>query len=105
MSKILIIPDMHLKPAILNMAERILACKKADKIVILGDLLDDFYAKPEDYERFWQKFMQFYREHKDQIVLLYGNHEVAYLIGRHVTGNIKAGEKHTELTGKYEIAA
>jgi hypothetical protein len=100
MSKILIIPDMHLKPAMLDMAERILAYKKANKIVILGDLLDDFYAKPEDYERFWQKFMQFYEERKDQIVLLYGNHEVAYLIGRHVTGNIKAGGKYADLYAK-----
>jgi hypothetical protein len=88
---------MHLKPAMLDMAERILAYKKADKIVILGDLLDDFYAKQEDYGRFWQKFMQFHEELKDKIVLLYGNHEVAYLIDRHVTGNIKAGEKYAEL--------
>ncbi len=100
MGKILVIPDMHLKAHMLDMAESILGHERIVKIIILGDLLDDFYARPEAYEAFWQKFMSFYETNKDRIVLLYGNHEVAYLLGRPVTGNTRHGEKYARRYAK-----
>ncbi len=100
MRRILVIPDMHLKTHMLGMAERILGHEKIDKIIVLGDLLDDFYARPETYEAFWRKFMRFYAPNKDRIVLLYGNHEVSYLLGHPVTGNTKHGEEYARRYAK-----
>ncbi len=94
MSKILVIPDMHLKPTMLDATERILTYEKIDKIIILGDILDDFFAEPETYELFWQRFTNFYMSHKNQTVLLFGNHEVGYLIGHRVTGHTEWGAQY-----------
>ena len=94
MSKVLVIPDMHLKSAILDLAEQILARERIDKIVVLGDLLDDFYTKSEDYDDFWLAFMRFYSRYKNKIVLLYGNHEAGYLLNRGMSGTTKWGEKY-----------
>lgn len=39
--KVLIIPDVHLKPWMFRDAEMIFLEKKADRAICLGDLLDD----------------------------------------------------------------
>ena len=40
--KILVIPDVHLKPWLFNMAEKILNAGKADKAVCLMEIPDDW---------------------------------------------------------------
>ena len=42
MSKVFVIPDVHLKPWIFDKAEELLFQSEYDKIVCLGDLVDDW---------------------------------------------------------------
>jgi len=49
MSKVFVIPDVHLKPWILDKAEEILSQKEYDKVVCLGDLVDDW----DQEKRIW----------------------------------------------------
>ena len=41
MGKVFVIPDVHLKPWMFDKAEEILSRSEYDKIVCLGDLVDD----------------------------------------------------------------
>ncbi len=41
--------------------------------------------------------MEFYETYRDKLILLYGNHEISYLINRPVTGNTKTGERYAKL--------
>lgn len=79
MSRVLVIPDVHLKPWIFDEAE------KADKssyedIVVLGDLVDD-WGKGNDidaYEETLKRAAEFEKEHGESL-WCYGNHDVSYL--------------------------
>ena len=42
MSKVFVIPDAHLKPWMFDKAEELLSRSEYDKIVCLGDLVDDW---------------------------------------------------------------
>ena len=42
MSKVFVIPDVHLKPWMFDKAEELLSRSEYDKIVCLGDLVDDW---------------------------------------------------------------
>lgn len=42
MSKVFVIPDVHLKPWMFDMAEKKMKTAKYDRIVILGDIVDDW---------------------------------------------------------------
>jgi len=42
MSKVFVIPDVHLKPWMLGKAEELFSRSEYDKIVYLGDLVDDW---------------------------------------------------------------
>ena len=44
--KVLVIPDVHLKPWMFEKAEKILKRKKAERAVCLMDLADDFRESP-----------------------------------------------------------
>ena len=80
MSKVFVIPDVHLKPWIFDKAEELLSQNEYDKIVCVGDLVDDWdqeknlvlYAETFDaVEKFVNRYPNF--------LLCYGNHDVSYL--------------------------
>ena len=80
MSKVFVIPDVHLKPWIFDKAEAFLSRNEYDQIVCLGDLVDDWdqeknlvlYAETFDaVEKFVNRYPNF--------LLCYGNHDVSYL--------------------------
>lgn len=78
--KILVIPDVHLKPYMFRQADEILERGKADQAVCLMDLPDDW---GQEYN------LELYRETFDEAIAfavkypstlwVYGNHELCYL--------------------------
>ena len=78
--KVLIIPDVHLKPWMFSDAEEILKEYPVDQIVCLGDLVDDWDC--QDNAAIYQETMdaarKFNHEHYGTY-WCYGNHDLAYL--------------------------
>lgn len=96
MSKVLVIPDTHLKPKMFDLADLIMAENKVDYAVQLGDNVDDFYAFEDDYRSHNARMVLFNHEHPNT-VWLWGNHEMSYLLNRPVTGNIYCGKTYAKL--------
>ncbi len=79
MGRVLVIPDVHLKPWIFDMADRVDE-SSYDDIVVLGDLVDD-WGKGNDlnaYRETLERAVEFGKEH-DRSLRCYGNHDVSYL--------------------------
>ena len=79
MSRVLVIPDVHLKPWIFDEADKVDKSSYED-IVVLGDLVDD-WGKGNDlgaYEETLNRAAEFGKEH-DESLWCYGNHDVSYL--------------------------
>lgn len=107
MSRVLVIPDVHLKPWIFDMADKI-DKSSYDDIVILGDLVDD-WGKGNDldaYRETLDRAVEFGKEH-DRSLWCYGNHDVSYLwdameSGYSVQARITAIEGITKLENVLE---
>ena len=79
MSRVLVIPDVHLKPWIFDEAEKVDKNSYED-ILVLGDLVDD-WGKGNDldaYEETLKRAAEFGKEHGESL-WCYGNHDVSYL--------------------------
>lgn len=79
--KVLVIPDVHLKPEMFDRAEQILATGQADYAIQLGDLVDD-WGKLDDneaYEDTLERALRFAEQHPDT-KWLYGNHDFLYTV-------------------------
>ncbi|SEF60198.1 Calcineurin-like phosphoesterase [Butyrivibrio sp. Su6] len=79
MSRVLVIPDVHLKPWIFDEADKVDKSSYED-IVVLGDLVDD-WGKGNDidaYEETLKRAAEFGKEHGESL-WCYGNHDVSYL--------------------------
>ena len=91
--KILVIPDIHLKPWMLDMASKILEVGKAENAVFIGDLVDDFgkqYAL-DLYEGTINSLIDFIKQYP-KTLLCYGNHDVSYLWKYNESGYSKMAE-------------
>lgn len=96
MSKVLVIPDTHLKPKMFDLADKIMKEHRVDYAVQLGDNVDDFYCYDDQYRNHNARMLQFKYDHPDT-VWLWGNHELSYLLDRPVTGNIYCGKTYAKL--------
>ncbi len=79
MSRVLVIPDVHLKPCIFDEADKV-DKSSYEGIVVLGDLVDD-WGKGNDlgaYEETLNRAAEFGKEHGESL-WCYGNHDVSYL--------------------------
>ncbi len=79
MSRVLVIPDVHLKTQMFDLAESV-DKGKYDNIVCLGDYVDD-WGKGNDkelYEKTLDRVAEFAAKHKEAF-LCYGNHDISYL--------------------------
>ena len=79
MSRVLVIPDVHLKPWIFDEAEKVDKNSYED-VAVLGDLVDD-WGKGNDldaYEETLKRAAEFGKEHGESL-WCYGNHDVSYL--------------------------
>ena len=82
MNRTLFAGDLHAKgdllPFISNIADR----EHADRIVLLGDICDDWHVSNTGMIRFMERFASWYRAEsgRREIVPLLGNHDVPYLM-------------------------
>ncbi|SDA38416.1 Calcineurin-like phosphoesterase [Lachnospiraceae bacterium G11] len=80
MSKVFVIPDVHLKPWIFDKAEELLFQNDYDQIVCLGDLVDDWGQEKNLglYTETFKAIEKFINRHPN-FLFCYGNHDVSYL--------------------------
>lgn len=78
--RILVIPDIHLKTWIIEAAEQVIMAEHPDKVVFLGDLVDDFGCKNNKtaYIQTVDAVVAFFQKHSEAYLCL-GNHEASYL--------------------------
>lgn len=62
MSKILVIPDTHLKPKVFDLADKIMHEHEVDYAVQLGDNFDDFYCFELEYKTHYARMEQFAKD-------------------------------------------
>lgn len=79
MSKVFVIPDIHLKPWMLDTADKQISAGNYDTIVFLGDLVDDWDQQENIglYEEIFDTLAEFIRKHP-RFLYCYGNHDVSY---------------------------
>lgn len=87
MSKVFIIPDVHLKPWMFEKASQLILEGSYDTVVMLGDLVDDWYQEKnlDLYNETFDAAVAFANKHKNTI-WCYGNHDVSYLWGKLESG-------------------
>ena len=80
MTKILVIPDVHLKPFIFERAAQLMRENVADRAVSLGDLADDHRKKKNIslYAETYDAAISFAKEFPETL-WCYGNHDYSYL--------------------------
>ncbi len=80
MSRIFVIPDVHLKPWIFARADELVSAGSYDAVVMLGDLVDDWgmQLNTDLYNRTFDAAIAFAAKHPDTF-WCYGNHDVSYL--------------------------
>ena len=80
MSKVLVIPDVHLKPWIFDQAVDIMENTDCERAVCIGDIVDDWGCEYNVglYEETLNKAVDFARKYPDTL-WCYGNHDLAYL--------------------------
>ncbi len=95
--KVLVIPDIHLKPWIFDMAEEILEAGKAEKAVCLMDIPDDWgmQFKTDKYEETLEVARNFAVRYPDSL-WCWGNHDVSYIWGKLETGYSPYAEEIVE---------
>lgn len=88
MSKVLVIPDVHLKPEMFDHAEAILKAGKADYAVQLGDLVDDWGkgTNIKAYEDTFERAIKFANDFPNTVWVC-GNHDFAYLYKKTPSGH------------------
>ena len=81
--RVLVIPDIHLKPWIFDRTEKILRDGKADRAVCLMDMPDDWNMEfqIERYKETFDRAIAFAEDYPDTL-WCYGNHDVSYPWGR-----------------------
>lgn len=85
--KIIVIPDVHLKPWLFDVADEILSDRRADASVCLMDLADDWDMAfhIDAYEETYDRAIAFAKKYPASM-WCYGNHDVSYIWGRTETG-------------------
>lgn len=85
--KILVIPDVHLKPFIFDRASALLNSGAAEAAVCLMDIADDFNQQYNIslYEQTYDRAIRFQNDFP-QTLWCYGNHDLSYVWNRLETG-------------------
>lgn len=85
--KVLVIPDVHLKPELFDRADELLKADIAERAVCLMDLADDFGQEYNIllYERTYDRAIRFQKDHPDTL-WCYGNHDLSYVWNMMETG-------------------
>ena len=85
--RILVIPDIHLKPFMFMRASEIAESVKADRIVCLMDIADDWGEQwnLELYSKTYDAAIEFAKKYPDTL-WCYGNHDACYMFDKRETG-------------------
>lgn len=78
MSKVLVIPDVHLKVEVIERGLELAKKYRADTIVMLGDYFDDWHSIDRDYDDMLIYIRNVLRNNPN-IIPLFGNHELSYM--------------------------
>ena len=100
MAKVLIIPDIHLKPWILRRVDEILEKEAYDRIAFLGDVVDDWNQENNQalYDETFDKMIELIAKYKNLTPLFcYGNHELSYVWEKNETGYSPMAKKNVLL--------
>lgn len=91
--KVLVIPDIHLKPWIFNEAENLMKKGVADRAVCLMDIADDWNMgyQIQLYEETYDRAIQFAKDFPETL-WCYGNHDISYVWNRMETGYSRIAE-------------
>lgn len=78
--KVLVIPDIHLKPFMFRQADELMRSQHVDKAVCLMDIPDDWgkQDKQDEYAETFDAAEAFQKDHPDTL-WCYGNHDLCYL--------------------------
>lgn len=92
--KVLVIPDIHLKPYIFDAAEKILKDGKADQAVCLMDIADDWNKEYDIslYASTYDRAIDFAKRFPATL-WCYGNHDISYVWNKLETGYSPYAEK------------
>lgn len=73
-------PDVHLKPWMFDKAKEIIEKNDFDRVVLLGDLVDDWDQENnlELYKKTLNRTIEFIKDYPDTLYC-FGNHDVSYL--------------------------
>lgn len=87
MSRVFIIPDVHLKPWMFDEADKLIRQGIFDEVVMLGDLVDDWGQEHNRtlYNETFDTVIDFVDKHPNTR-LCYGNHDVSYLWEKEESG-------------------
>ena len=80
-SRVLVIGDLHTKIANLEKAIKTFEDEKFDKVIFLGDYVDDWNTPPEASRNVLVKLLEFKYKYKDKCILLLGNHDLSEWLG------------------------
>lgn len=77
--RLAVIGDLHTKLGVFHQAKELV--KDYDKLIFLGDYVDDWLAKPEDSKQILKELIALKKKYPKKITLLLGNHELSEWLG------------------------
>lgn len=82
MTRTLFIGDLHAKPDLLPLISHVADREHAHRIILLGDICDDWNISNNGLARFFDTFAAWYRHESDEreVVPLLGNHDAPYYL-------------------------
>lgn len=85
--RVLVIPDIHLKPWIIEKADDIMKAESLKKAVFLGDIADDWDKQGDIglYNETYRMVMEFTEKYQEAL-FCYGNHDISYIWKKLETG-------------------
>lgn len=75
--KVLCVGDIHAKVWILPRVTHLIEDEHFDKVILMGDYLDDWNATPADNELVAKQITNLKEQYKNKIVILWGNHDIS----------------------------
>ena len=78
----LFVGDLHAKADLLPLITRVARREHAERIVLLGDICDDWNVSNNGLIRFFETFTSWYRREagEREVIPLLGNHDVPYFL-------------------------
>ena len=86
--RVFVIPDIHLKIYMLKKADQLIQEGEYDRIVFLGDIVDDWDKQGEVklYQETFEAIYEFIKKYRDKVFFCKGNHDISYVLGKEESG-------------------